>query len=130
ERETLDRELIKKRRTSRLPFDGTPVSAAIIKELQSIAQDLGHNFGFTSDPQIVDWVVKLNKDTMFYDMNDERTREEVRQWIRYSLKEASQKKDGLWAYCMNVPPWIMHVFFHARWIINLPGICQMTGKIY
>jgi hypothetical protein len=129
-REVLDRELIKQRRTSRLAYNSQPIGNTIIQELQVIAKDFGETFTFSSDPRIVDWIVRLNKDTMFYDMADQKTREEVGGWIRYSLKEASQKKDGLWAYCMNVASSVMYLFFNARWIVNLPGVYQIAGKIY
>lgn len=130
EAESLDRELIKQRRTSRLAYNNEPISDEVVKELQSIAENFEQQCQISSDPQTVDWVVKLNKDTMFYDMNDDATRKEVGQWIRYSLREASQKRDGLWAYCMNVTSFILYIFFHARWIINLPGVNQLAGKIY
>lgn len=31
---------------------------------------------------------------------------------------------------MNVATAVMYLFFYARWIINLPGIYQLSGKLY
>jgi len=130
EYDNLDRELIKQRRTSRLAYLPRPVEDSVIKELKNTAQNFGQTMTFSSDPETIDWILKLNKDTMFYDMNDDKARNEVGHWIRYSRGEAYQKKDGLWAYCMNTASALLYIFFHARWIINLPIINQLTAKFY
>lgn len=130
EPENLNRELIMKRRTSRLPYKKQEISKEILNDLQDIAKNFGQTFTFSADKKIIDWVLKLNKDTMFYDMNDEKARTEVGQWVRYTSKQAETKKDGLWAFCMNVPALVMHIFFKARWIINLPIIYSLVGKFY
>ena len=130
ERDNLDRELIKLRRTSRLAYENRLLDEHVIDELKTIAQNFGQTLTVSSDRVTVDWVLKLNRDTMFYDMNDDKARNEVGHWARYSAKEAYEKKDGLWSYCMNTPSFIMYLFFHARWIINLPGIYQLVGKFY
>ena len=130
EHDSLDRELIKQRRTSRLAYEKRLLDGRVVNELKTIAQNFGQTFTFSSDPATVDWVLKLNRDTMFYDMNDDKARNEVGQWARYSAKEAYAKKDGLWSYCMNTPSFIMYLFFHSRWVINLPGIYQLIGKFY
>ena len=129
-KEPLNRELIKQRRTSRLSFDSRHLEQHVITELQSIAKAYGQTFTFSSSPDLIRWVTELNKDTMFYDMNDDKTRNEVGSWVRYTTQEATTKKDGLWSYCMNVPSSLMYLFFHARWIINLPVIHQLTSRFY
>jgi hypothetical protein len=130
ERDNLDRELIKQRRTSRLAYEKRMLDGRVVNELKSVAQNFGQTLTLSSEPATVDWVLKLNRDTMFYDMNDDKARNEVGSWARFSAKEAYEKKDGLWSYCMNTPSFIMYLFFNARWIINLPGIYQLIGTFY
>lgn len=130
EQEKLDRELIKHRRTSRLPYRDQQVKVEVLEELKKIAQDFGQNFTFSTDKKIIDWVLKLNRDTMFYDMNDDVTRKEVGRWIRYTKAQAISKRDGLWSYCLNVASVVVYIFFHLRWIINLPVLNWLIGKLY
>ena len=128
--EPLDKELLLKRRTSRLQYDDVPVDQAVSDELAAIAKEFGQTFVITSDPKQVRWTTYLNKETMFYDMNDENARTEVGSWVRYLSKEAHEKKDGLWSYCMGFAPGVMYLFFHARWIFNLPILKQIIGAYY
>lgn len=130
QRENLDRELIKKRRTSRLPYLNKLIPTEVQNELRALALQFNHKLSITTDTKIVQWIIELNKNTMFYDMEDKDTREEIDHWIRYSFKQATSTKDGLWALCMNVPAFLMTIFFKARWIVNLPIISQILQKYY
>ena len=125
-----DRELIKQRRTSRLPYNSVPVDYKVLNELQNIARKFGQKFIFTSQKKLVDWFVNLNCDTLFYDMNDERSRDEVGLWIRYSPEDALEKKDGLWSYCMGFSGIMMYLFFHFRWFFNLPLVNSYVKARY
>lgn len=129
-KDTLDRELIKKRRTSRLPYSSILVPEEVQRELQSVAKQFEHNLTFSTEPSLVKWVIELNKNTMFYDMEEDDTRKEIGSWMRYSFKQAATNKDGLWTVCMNVSSWLMKIFFDAQWIINLPIIKQVVQKYY
>ncbi len=129
-KENLDRELILKRRTSRLPYNNKPIDPHILKELQKVAQQYGYHFDFSIDKQIVDWVLQLNCDTLFYDMTENNTREEVGSWIRYTKTEAFKKRDGLWTYCMNVPTLLMYLAFHMPWLFNLPILTPLLKRKY
>lgn len=128
--EPLDKELLLKRRTSRLQYDDVPVETELKEKLVAIARDFGEKFVITDDPASMRWIKYLNKETMFYDMNDENARTEVGSWVRYLSKEAHQKNDGLWSYCMGFAPWVMYLFFNARWIFNLPILKQLIGAYY
>lgn len=128
--EPFDRALIFERRTSRLPYDDKPVSQTVLNELSEIAAAYGNELEFSSDPKEVEWVVKLNADTMFYDMADPVARNEVGGWIRFSRAEAKRKADGLAAYAMLFSGALMWLFVHVNFLFRLPGIYQLVRAFY
>lgn len=107
----LDRSLILQRKTSRLPYDGSPVDNLALKKLDYLACTHGHQFNFSSDQPMVDWTLDLNRFTLFEDLDDFESRTELRQWIRSSDEEAEIKKDGLWYHCLRFPGWLLKSFF-------------------
>ena len=129
--EPLSRDLIKQRRTSRLPYDkDRPVAPAVLSELAALASSFGHQLEFSNDRQQVDWVVGLNADTMFYDLRDDKTRLEIGQWARYSMKQARRSGDGLAAHAMKFPGFLMWLFFNKNWIFQIPGLSHICRAIY
>jgi hypothetical protein len=128
--EELPRELLLERRTSRLPYDGEPVAAELLTELERVAAERGHRFSFSSDPSTVDWVLGLNCDTMFYDMEDPVARAEVGRWIRYSDREARRLRDGFSPQALGFPGWLLWLFVHVRWLFELPGVKQLIRRRY
>jgi hypothetical protein len=128
--ESFDRQLILDRRTSRLPYDDKVVSPAVLEKLSAIARDFGHVLEFSTEPSEVKWVVGLNADTMFYDMTDPIARNEVGGWIRFSKAEARRKADGLAAYAMLFPGLVMRLFVRANLLFRLPGIAQLSRRMY
>jgi hypothetical protein len=78
----------------------------------------------------VDWVVKLNADTMFFDMSEPVARDEVASWMRFSMKEARRRADGLAAYAMHFNGLLMKLFVKANWAFRLPGIYQFVRRTY
>lgn len=128
--ETLDRQLILDRRTSRLPYDDVPVARTVLNELSAVAAGYGHQLEFSSDDEEVRWVVRLNADTMFFDMADPLSRNEVGGWIRFSREEARRRADGLAAYAMHFPGLLMKLFVDHNWMFRIPGIYQLVRKIY
>lgn len=129
-KESLDRELILKRRTSRLPYNNQPVAEAVLQELTHIAQSYGQKFIFSSEPALVSWVMDLNRDTLFYDMAEAGARQEIGALLRFTPQQASLTKDGLWAYCMNFPGWLMYLFFRWEWFFEWPIIKQLAHFYY
>jgi len=128
--EPLPRELLRERRTSRLPYDGRPVPEGLLRELEQVAARSGHSFAFSNDPETVDWVVGLNCDTLFYDMEDPVARHEVGGWIRYSNAEARRRRDGFSPEALGFPGPLLWLFVHARWLFELPGPKQLTRRLY
>jgi hypothetical protein len=113
----LDRNVILKRQTSRLPYDGFKVDESAMKSLGSIAAGFGNAFEWSSDDDFVKWLIDLNRFTLFNDLDRDEERNELRRWIRTSAHEAATKKDGLWSECLRFPGWLLKAFFdeHEKW---------------
>lgn len=116
-KETLKRELIKQRRTSRLHFDGSYVDTGITSSLKNEAAGFNHDFYSTADKGMVDYIIDLNQRTLFEDLESDATRKELDGLFRYDQNEAVKHKDGLWSACMNFPGWLMRSVFqhHEKW---------------
>ena len=130
EKETLDKDLIKSRRTSRLPYNNIPVSEDLIKMFQAETEKFGHHFFASSDEGMVKWVMDLNRDTLFYDMGDEHARKEIGALLRYTNEQAKIHKDGLWSYCFHIPGWFMKLFFDYEKFFELPIIKHVLLAYY
>ena len=117
EKEELQRELILKRRTSRLHYDGMPLQEKTVSKLKKEAEKFDHDLFYSSEQDLVDYVIKLNEDTLFEDLSSKADCEELDHLFRYSEKEAKEHKDGLWAKCMCFPGFLMKAVFEhpQRW---------------
>lgn len=128
--EILNPEIIKNRRTSRLPYNNKPISEDLISLFKNETSKFGNSFFASSDQEMVDWIVKLNRDTLFYDLGDKNSRTEIGALLRFSNSEANSKKDGLWSYCFHIPGWFMKVFFNYEKFFELPLIKQLLLAYY
>jgi hypothetical protein len=129
-REDFDPELIVARRTSRVAYDGRPVAPEMLAELADLCSAYGNTFFSSSDPALVSWVLALNRDTLFEDMTNAKTRREVGSWLRFSEREAGRKRDGFSPSCLGFPGWLLYVFFHYRGLFELPGLRQAVRRLY
>lgn len=129
EKEELDRELIIKRRTSRLHYNGKPLKQDALAKIKNQVEKLEHEFFFSSDPDLIDFVIDLNQQALFSDLESKAEREELNNLFRYSKEEAEVKKDGLWANCMGFSGSLMKSVFnhHERWG---KGLRKKTLKNY
>lgn len=130
DKETLDKELIKSRRTSRLPYNNVPVPEELIKKFQAETEKFGHHLFTSSEEKMVKWIMDLNRDTLFYDMGDEHARKEIGALLRYNDEDAKKHKDGLWSYCFHIPGWFMKLFFNHEKFFELPIIKQILLAFY
>jgi hypothetical protein len=128
--ESLDRELIMERRTSRLPYDSRGIDQGVVAELVRTAEQFGHRLECCSDPQEIDWVINLNAETMFYDLRDDPTRNEIGHWIRYSRLDAEKRGDGLAAFALHFPGPLMRLFFRFNRLFTLPIIYGVAQWFY
>jgi len=126
----VDPALIRRRRTSRLPYKDQPISGALTADLTGIAAEYGHTFAFSSEPEMIRWVLQLNADTLFYDMKDDLTRREVDHWLRYTKREAVDKRDGLAAYCLLIPGLFLRLFFRHQGLLKLPFVTPIAKWYY
>ena len=126
----LDPQLILKRRTSRLPYNSRKIDPRVVPELQKEAKAWGHQLTVRDDPQAIRWIIELNQDSLFNDLEDKGIREELKKWLRYSHQQASTTKDGLSAEAMQLPGWLMKSFFYRHGFWTMPGVKQFTHWVY
>jgi hypothetical protein len=128
--DSLDAELIRQRRTSRVPFDGRPVDQTLLGALEQLCAGFGHRFTASSDESLVDWVLELNRDTLFYDLADDEARAEIGSWLRFSERRAAAERDGFSPRCLGFPGWLLFVFFRLPVVTELPGINGAIRRRY
>jgi hypothetical protein len=125
-----DPELIAKRQTSRLPYNDKICPPQVISEMQAEATRHGHSFEVRSDPESIGWVVELNKQALFHDLDNQGARKELIEWLRFNEREEYLKRDGLSARCMALSgPLLRNFFLHHRFW-RLPIIRSITGVAY
>jgi hypothetical protein len=112
------REMLLRRRTSRLPYDGRRVPEHALAELADAAGAFRHAARFSSDPAFVRWVVELNAATLFYDLAEDDRRAEIRHWTRTSGREAKRAGDGFSPRCMGFPGALIWLFFDHHRVIR------------
>jgi len=119
--------LLQRRRTSRLPYDGRPVDNEALGELSTIAAELEHRASFTSDPTLVDWVVSLNADTVFYDLDEDDRRTEIGLWTHLSERAALARGDGFSPRSLGFPAPFVRLFFHRHGVFR-PGLVRALAR--
>lgn len=101
EKEYLQKELIKKRRTSRLHYTGDPVLPETLEKIKAQAAEFDHGFFSSSEQEVTDFIIDRNQQTLFEDLKSDASRTELDHLFRYSKQEAEAQKDGLWTKCMG-----------------------------
>jgi hypothetical protein len=108
-------EQLRRRQTARGAYDGRAAAPDTLAALERVAAEAGHRASFTSDEELVDFVVGLNADTLFYDLDDDATRAEIGRWIRSSNRRAAAVRDGFSPATLGFPGPLVHLFFfHHR----------------
>ncbi len=120
-KEPLNRDLILKRRTSRLHYDGNSISENTLAKLKNQTEAFDHEFFSTSDDDFIKIIIEMNQQTLFEDLESKPMREELDKLFRYNVSEAETKKDGLWAKCMGFSGSLMKSVFtnHEKWTKGL-----------
>lgn len=115
--EPLHRDLLKDRRTARNHYDGKPLSTLTLNTCEDIVNSFGGRFFHSNDEELVDYIIKINQESLFEDLTAQDMREELDQLFRYSKKEAEELKTGLWTKCMGFPGKLVKSVFrhHTRW---------------
>lgn len=128
--ESLAVELVRARRTSRLPYDGRPVDDSLLGELAHLAEAAGHRLRSSSDPPLVHDVLALNEDTLFFDMTDPAARNEVGGLLRFSDREARARRDGFSPAALGFPGWLLRLFFQSHRLLDAPVIRGAVRRLY
>ena len=123
-------DLLARRRTSRLPYDGRPAPAPALRELESIAARFGHRATFSSDPQLVRFVLDLNALTVFDDLTQADRRTEIGHWVRYTDAEALRLGDGFSPSCLGFRPALLRIFFKHHRLCEPRLVRALLTRIY
>lgn len=123
-------ELLERRRTSRLPYDGRPAPDGALDELAAIAEGFGHRASFSSDPELVRFVLDLNAFTVFDDLSEDDRRREIGEWTRRSDEEAARLGDGFSPSCLGFPPLLVRLFFEHHRLCEPRLVRALLTRIY
>jgi hypothetical protein len=123
-------QLLHRRRTSRRPYDGRPVDEPVLAELSTVATDFGHHASFTSDQTLVDWVVSLNADTLFYDLEEDDRRAEIGRWTHLNESTAHTQGDGFSPHTLGFPAPIVRLFFRRYGVFRSALIRALARRTY
>jgi hypothetical protein len=123
-------ELLARRRTARGAYDGRPADEEVLGALEEIAREAGHEAHFTSDRELVDWAVRLNADTLFYDVDDDATRAEIGLWIRGSDAEAQRMPDGFSPATLGFPGLLVSLFFFHYRLFASRGARTLVRRLF
>lgn len=117
EKDNLDKDLILKRRTSRLQYNGKALGEDVITQIKNEALKFNHECFTSNNEDFIDLIIDLNQKTLFEDLESKENREELDKLFRYTDDEAKLKKDGLWATCMGFSGSLMKSIFknHQKW---------------
>jgi len=144
--EQLGLELIKQRRTCRTDYSDLELDDLVIEELKQESINHNQEFFHSADPELADFMTKVNQETLFTDLEDKATREELDSLFRYNEADAENLKDGLWTKCMGFSSKMAKSVFrnHEKWtkglrkkmlskhygstFKNTKNICWMKGK--
>lgn len=111
----LNAELLQRRRTSRLPFDGRDLPAGVLAELAAECDAAGHSFATSAQRHAVREVVDLNQQALFDDLATPAMRAELQAWMRWSRRSAVERADGFSPECLVTPgPLLRSVFERPR----------------
>lgn len=128
--EPLGVELLRERRTSRLPHDGRPAPEGVLEQLRALAASHGHALRWSNDAALVAAVLALNEETLFHDMTDPVARREIGGWLRFSAAEAERRRDGFSPAALGFPGPLLRLFFHAHRLLALPVASDGVRRLY
>lgn len=125
-----DREVILRRRTSRLGYSLKPITKDSHALLQSVARSYGQTYQYTTDSKLIEQALNLNITALFHDFNSPNYHDEIVSWFRFSNRSSLLHKDGLDFRSMRIPA--AEYYLSARFpiILKLPILKNMFAKRY
>lgn len=121
-------DLLRARRTSRLPYHDRATAPEALSALARISQDSGHRFLHYDQPYVVPSLLRLNAEAIIDNLQLADEREEIRGWHR--LGETPEHGDGLWQEPMNQPAWELWSAFAMPSAFKLPGLRRFAVARY
>ena len=77
--EKIHPDLIYRRRTSRLHYDGQPLQKEALEDIQQEAALFGHDFFYDNSDPMVNSIIELNQKSLFDDLNKKANRDDDQQ---------------------------------------------------
>ncbi len=96
-------EAIPQRQCTRSEYDGTPLSASELRQLQAAAQTPGGDAIMFNAEQPISDVAEFVATGSDAQVRNPEFVAELKEWIRFSTAEALEKRDGLFAACSGNP---------------------------
>ncbi len=113
-RRTPEFEAITERQCTRSNYDGKPLSASALKQLQATAETPGVDAITLNAGQALSDVAEFVATGSDAQVRDPAFVEELKEWIRFSPAEALEKRDGLFSGCTGnptMPAWLGRTVF-------------------
>ncbi|RIA47235.1 Acg family FMN-binding oxidoreductase [Dichotomicrobium thermohalophilum] len=107
-------EAIPRRQCTRSEYDGTPLTASELRQLQAAAETPGVDAIILNAAQPISEVAEFVATGSDAQVRDPEFVAELKEWIRFSSAEALEKRDGLFSGCMGnptIPPWLGRIVF-------------------
>lgn len=123
-------DLLVRRRTARGPYKRRSPAAEALAALEEVARAGGHEARFTSDPRDVDWIVGLNADTVFFDLDDDGIRAEIGRWVRRSNRDARRMRDGFSPDSLGFPALLINLFFFHHRLFAARPVRAVARRIF
>jgi nitroreductase len=123
-------DLLERRRTSRLRYDGRAAPERALEDLRAVAAEFGHRADFSSHADLVRFVLDLNADTVFDDLTEDDRRTEIAHWTRPSDEEAARLGDGFSPSCLGFPPALIRLFFERHRLCEPRLVRAVLKRIY
>jgi nitroreductase len=102
-------EAISTRQSTRLPFDGTPVSTEDLDKLELAGHGPGVRIVMITDPEMIAQIGEFVAAGDTAQLTDREFRRELRSWIRFNPTTALRTGDGLAGRCAgspSLPTWL------------------------
>lgn len=123
-------ELLHLRRTARGRYDGRAAPEEALLELAEIAREFRHDARFTSDPTLVEWIVRLNADTLLEDLSEDDRRAEIGEWTHFSDRVAERAGDGFSPTCLGFPGPLVRLLFRSHRLFEPAPMRALLRRLY
>ncbi len=118
--------LLRARRTSRKNYRQEPIPEHVLAAMQAALEGTQANLYVTENPEEVKQVLWYNQETLFHDLQTPHMHDELAHWLRYSKREARERRDGLSAECLQMPgPALRFALRFPRLITN-----KIAGRFF